>query len=96
MLRIMKSEKLKPLKRKSFFDLQKMISSLFLSLMILQSVLAKLAVEDIKTVHETLVGEKQDVVINPRGPLNLLRGYIGNQNGYMYNKRFFSSEIDTD
>ncbi|KAI5163377.1 hypothetical protein NEAUS04_1512 [Nematocida ausubeli] len=73
-----------------------MISSLFLSLIILQSVLAKLAVEDIKTVHETFVGEKQDVVINPRGPLNLLRGYIGNRNGYMYNKRFFSSEIDTD
>ncbi|KAI5138243.1 hypothetical protein NEIRO02_2553 [Nematocida sp. AWRm79] len=73
-----------------------MISRLLLSLVIMQSILAKLAVEDIKTVSETLVGEKQDVVINPRGPLNLLRGYIGNRNGCMYNKRFFSSEIDTD
>ncbi|EHY65451.1 hypothetical protein NERG_01058, partial [Nematocida ausubeli] len=45
---------------------------------------------------ETLVGEKQDVVINPRGPLNLLRGYIGNRSGHMYNKRFYSPEIDTD
>ncbi|KAI5163185.1 hypothetical protein NEAUS03_2230 [Nematocida ausubeli] len=25
-----------------------------------------------------------------------MRGYIGNQNGYMYNKRFYSPEIDTD
>ncbi|KAI5138131.1 hypothetical protein NEAUS06_2422, partial [Nematocida ausubeli] len=73
-----------------------MISRLLLSLVIMQSILAKLAVEDIKTVSETFVGEKQDVVINPRGPLNLLHGYIGSRNGYMYNKRFFSSEIDTD
>ncbi|KAI5136971.1 hypothetical protein NEAUS05_1680, partial [Nematocida ausubeli] len=71
-------------------------SRLLLSLVIMQSILARIDMEDIKTVHETFVGEKQDVVINPRGPLNLLRGYIGNQNGYMYNKRFFSSEIDTD
>ncbi|KAI5146946.1 hypothetical protein NEAUS05_0282 [Nematocida ausubeli] len=97
MQRIMKkNKKLKPLRKKSFFDLQRIISRLLLSLVIMQSILARIDMEDIKTVSETLVGEKQDVVINPRGPLNLLRGYIGNQNGYMYNKRFFSSEIDTD
>ncbi|EHY65456.1 hypothetical protein NERG_01063, partial [Nematocida ausubeli] len=73
-----------------------MISRLLLSLVIMQSILARIDLEDIKTVHETFVGEKQDVVINPRGPLNLLRGYIGNRNGCMYNKRFYSPEIDTD
>ncbi|EHY66075.1 hypothetical protein NERG_00771 [Nematocida ausubeli] len=73
-----------------------MISKLLLNLMMLQSILARIDMEDIKTVSETLVGEKQDVVINPKGPLNLLRGYIGHQSGYMYNKRFYSSEIDTD
>ncbi|KFG25784.1 uncharacterized protein NESG_01768 [Nematocida ausubeli] len=73
-----------------------MISRLLLSLVIMQSILARINMKDIKTVSETLVGEKQDVVINPKGPLNLLRGYIGNRSGYMYNKRFYSSEIDTD
>ncbi|KAI5149431.1 hypothetical protein NEAUS05_1775 [Nematocida ausubeli] len=73
-----------------------MISRLILNIMMLQSVLTRISVEDIKTVSETLVGERQDVFINPRGPLNLLRGYIEHQSGYMYNKRFYSSEIDTD
>ncbi|KAI5161097.1 hypothetical protein NEAUS03_1499 [Nematocida ausubeli] len=73
-----------------------MISKLLLKLIMMQSILARVDIEDIKIVSETLVGEKQDVIINPRGPLNLLRGYIGHQRGYMYNKRFYSSEIDTD
>ncbi|KAI5159371.1 hypothetical protein NEAUS03_0243 [Nematocida ausubeli] len=73
-----------------------MISRLFLCLIIVQSVLTRIDMEDIKKVHETFIGEKQDVIINPKGPLNLLRGYIGNRNGCMYNKRFYSSEIDTD
>ncbi|KFG25092.1 uncharacterized protein NESG_02467, partial [Nematocida ausubeli] len=47
-----------------------MISRLLLSLVIMQSILARIDMEDIKTVSETFVGEKQDVVINPRGPLN--------------------------
>ncbi|KAI5159329.1 hypothetical protein NEAUS03_0201 [Nematocida ausubeli] len=73
-----------------------MICKLILNLIMMQSILARINVEDIKTVSETFIGEKQDVIINPRGPLNLLRGYIGHQSGYMYNKRFYSSEIDTD
>ncbi|KAI5163321.1 hypothetical protein NEAUS03_2296, partial [Nematocida ausubeli] len=96
MLCVMKGKKLKQVRKKSFFDLQKMICRIILSLMMMQSILARINMEDIKTVSETLVGEKQDVVINPRGPLNLLRGYIGNRSGYMYNKRFYSPEIDTD
>ncbi|KAI5162954.1 hypothetical protein NEAUS03_2148, partial [Nematocida ausubeli] len=73
-----------------------MISRLILNLMMLQSILTRINMADIKTVSETLVGERQDVAINPKGPLNLLRGYIGNRSGYIYNKRFYSPEIDTD
>ncbi|KAI5164042.1 hypothetical protein NEAUS04_1901, partial [Nematocida ausubeli] len=73
-----------------------MICRIILSLMMVQTILTRINMTDIKTVHEAFIGEKQDVVINPRGPLNLLRGYIGNRSGYMYNKRFYSSEIETD
>ncbi|EHY66372.1 hypothetical protein NERG_00011 [Nematocida ausubeli] len=73
-----------------------MICRLLLSLVIMQSILARIDMEDIKKVNKTFVGESQDVAINPKGPLNLLRGYIGHQSGYMHNKRFYSPEIDTD
>ncbi|KAI5133098.1 hypothetical protein NEAUS06_0549 [Nematocida ausubeli] len=73
-----------------------MIIRIILNLVMLQSILTRVNMADIKTVSETLVGEKQDVFINTKGPLNLLRGYIGNRSGYMHNKRFYSSEIDTD
>ncbi|KAI5133999.1 hypothetical protein NEAUS06_1015 [Nematocida ausubeli] len=73
-----------------------MISRIVLKLMMLQSILARVNMEEIKTVSETFIGEKQDVIINPMGPLNLQRGYIVHQGGYMHNKRFYSHEIDTD
>ncbi|KFG26928.1 uncharacterized protein NESG_01084, partial [Nematocida ausubeli] len=60
-----------------------MICRLLLSLIMMQSILARIDVEDIKKVSKTFVGEKQDVAINPKGPLNLMRGYIVNRNGYM-------------
>ncbi|KAI5161923.1 hypothetical protein NEAUS03_1828 [Nematocida ausubeli] len=84
------------LQKKSFFSLQKMISRLILTLIMMQNILTKISVEDINKAHEFLVGERQDVVINPKGPLNLLRGYIVNRSEFMHNKRFYSSEIDTD
>ncbi|KAI5162704.1 hypothetical protein NEAUS04_1103 [Nematocida ausubeli] len=71
-----------------------MISRILMNIMMMQSIFARVSVEDIKTVSETLHGKKQDVIINPAGPLNLLRGYIGQRNGYMHNKRFYSPEID--
>ncbi|KAI5160166.1 hypothetical protein NEAUS03_0933 [Nematocida ausubeli] len=72
-----------------------MISRILLNLMMLQSIFTKITVEDIGTVCVTSIGEKQDLIINPEGPLNLLRGYIGQRSGHMYNKRFYSSEIET-
>ncbi|KAI5135172.1 hypothetical protein NEAUS06_1411 [Nematocida ausubeli] len=73
-----------------------MIRRILMNIMMMQSIFARVSVEDIKTVSETLHGKKQDVIINPAGPLNLLRGYIGQRNGYMHNKRFYSPEIDTN
>ncbi|EHY65555.1 hypothetical protein NERG_01162 [Nematocida ausubeli] len=73
-----------------------MISRILLKIMMVQSVLTKISVDDIKEVHGTFIGEKQDMIINPEGPLNLLCGYIGHRNGYMHNKRFYSPEIETN
>ncbi|KAH9387427.1 uncharacterized protein NEMAJ01_2323, partial [Nematocida major] len=36
------------------------------------------------------------VIINPRGPLNMIRGYVYSEMGYMHCKRFLSPEIETD
>ncbi|KAI5137634.1 hypothetical protein NEAUS07_2073 [Nematocida ausubeli] len=92
----MKNAELKQLRKKSFSNLHIMIRKILLILAMARSVLTRVNMEDIKTVSETLVGKAQDVVINPKGPLNLQRGYIGHRSRYMYNKRFYSSEIDTD
>ncbi|KAI5146720.1 hypothetical protein NEAUS05_0162 [Nematocida ausubeli] len=73
-----------------------MISRLILNLMMVQSIITRISVKDIKKTQEAFFGPAQDVIINPEGPLNLLHGYIGIRNGYMYNKRFYSFEIETD
>ncbi|KAI5160428.1 hypothetical protein NEAUS03_1131 [Nematocida ausubeli] len=73
-----------------------MISRIFLKIMMVQSVLTKISVDDIKEIHRTFIGERQDMIINPEGSLNLLCGYIGHRNGYMHNKRFYSPEIETN
>ncbi|KAI5159733.1 hypothetical protein NEAUS03_0543 [Nematocida ausubeli] len=73
-----------------------MISKLFLNIMMVQSIFARVSMKDIKKVNKIPIGEAKDVFINPEGPLCLLRGYIGNRSGYMYNKRFYSPEIHTD
>ncbi|OAG32523.1 hypothetical protein NEIG_01633 [Nematocida sp. ERTm5] len=66
-----------------------------LSLMI-YVVCARLEMSDIESIEKTLLGVGKDLLINPNGPLNPLRGYIFHKSGYMYNKRLYSSGIDTD
>ncbi|KAI5137731.1 hypothetical protein NEAUS06_2339 [Nematocida ausubeli] len=73
-----------------------MINKLILNLMMVQSIIARVSMEAIKKVNEIPIGETKDVFINPEGPLCLLRGYIGDRSGHMYNKRFYSPEIHTD
>ncbi|KFG26496.1 uncharacterized protein NESG_00643 [Nematocida ausubeli] len=71
-----------------------MINKILLNLMMVQSIFSRVSMEEIHNVHKIPVGEKQDLVINPAGPLNLLHGYIIQRNGYIYNQRFFSPRIE--
>ncbi|KAI5167879.1 hypothetical protein NEIRO02_2227 [Nematocida sp. AWRm79] len=64
-------------------------------LLVMYTVYARLELSDIKEIGETKVVQKDNLLIHPDGSLNLLRGYIMHKSGYMYNKRFYSSEINT-
>ncbi|KAI5163072.1 hypothetical protein NEAUS03_2189, partial [Nematocida ausubeli] len=47
------------------------------------------------TVQFEIATDATPIRINPEGPLNFLRGYIYHKMECMYNKRFFSPQIDT-
>ncbi|KAI5167061.1 hypothetical protein NEIRO03_1780 [Nematocida sp. AWRm78] len=66
-------------------------------LLVIYNVCARLELMDIKTVEENpfIIGDV-NILINPDGPLNLLRGYLFHKSGIVYNRRFFSPVIDTD
>ncbi|KAI5183069.1 hypothetical protein NEIRO03_0693 [Nematocida sp. AWRm78] len=64
-------------------------------LIMMYTVCARLELSDIKEIGETKVIEEDNLLINPDGPLNPLRGYIMHKSGYMYNKRLYAPEIDT-
>ncbi|KAI5149298.1 hypothetical protein NEAUS05_1721 [Nematocida ausubeli] len=65
-----------------------------IGLLLMNCVLGRMNIQDVRDIHYTLIGEKE-VIINPDGALNPLRGYITRRNAYMHNKRFYSCEIDT-
>ncbi|KAI5159849.1 hypothetical protein NEAUS03_0644 [Nematocida ausubeli] len=48
------------------------------------------------TLQLEIATDSSQVVINPDGPLNFLRGYIYQKMECMYNKRFFAPQIDTE
>ncbi|KAI5162996.1 hypothetical protein NEAUS03_2169 [Nematocida ausubeli] len=48
------------------------------------------------TLQFEIATDSSQVVINPEGPLNFLRGYIYQKMECMYNKRFFAPQIKTD
>ncbi|KAI5160035.1 hypothetical protein NEAUS03_0815 [Nematocida ausubeli] len=47
------------------------------------------------TLQFEIATDSSQVVINPEGPLNFLRGYIYQKMECMYNKRFFAPQINT-
>ncbi|EHY66487.1 hypothetical protein NERG_00127 [Nematocida ausubeli] len=59
-------------------------------------VVSRIEIEDLKAVQnrQFFNDGNEPKLINPNGPLNLLRGYIYHKNGYMHNKRLFSHELD--
>ncbi|EIJ87338.1 hypothetical protein NEPAR07_0932 [Nematocida parisii] len=64
-------------------------------LLVINHVHTKIALTDIQKIEQVVFDVNNNLVINPDGPLNGLRGYLLDKSGYMHNKRFFSSEIDT-
>ncbi|KAI5128171.1 hypothetical protein NEPAR04_1162 [Nematocida parisii] len=64
--------------------------------MIITELYARIGLDELKSLHQLTYTDTEGntLVINPEGPLNLTRGYIYHKNGYVYNKRLFSHEID--
>ncbi|KAI5166983.1 hypothetical protein NEIRO03_1548 [Nematocida sp. AWRm78] len=66
-------------------------------LLVAYAVCARSMPKEIKDMHETMFGGKDRLVaIHPDGPLSPFRGYIMHKSGYMYNKRLYAPEIDTE
>ncbi|KAI5167882.1 hypothetical protein NEIRO03_2248 [Nematocida sp. AWRm78] len=81
---------------KNILFISRMKNSMIIKLLVMMyTVCARLELSDIKEIGETKVIEEDNMLINPDGPLNPLRGYIMHKSGYMYNKRFYAPEIDT-
>ncbi|KAI5131818.1 hypothetical protein NEPAR03_2542, partial [Nematocida parisii] len=74
-----------------------MKNSMIIKLLVMMyTVCARLELSDIKTVLESPLNIDKNTIINHNGPLNPLRTYIMHKSSYMYNKRMFSQEINTD
>ncbi|KAI5137254.1 hypothetical protein NEAUS07_1905 [Nematocida ausubeli] len=86
---ISNSTKMKPI---SGFHLMKFHA--LLSILILHSCFARIGIQGIKEIHENPIDGDKTVFVNFEGPLGLLDAYCSSQNGYIYNKRFYSAEID--
>ncbi|KAI5161540.1 hypothetical protein NEAUS04_0599, partial [Nematocida ausubeli] len=58
---------------------------------------ADMKLEEVEaTLQFAIATDATPIRINPEGPLNFLRGYIYQKMDCMYNKRFFSPQIDID
>ncbi|EHY65772.1 hypothetical protein NERG_01379 [Nematocida ausubeli] len=66
-------------------------------LLMLQHICAKIALMDIKHIHEKVIKDAHfgNLTINPEGPLSPLRGYLYSKNRLVHNKRLFSPTIET-
>ncbi|KAI5153768.1 hypothetical protein NEPAR06_0726 [Nematocida parisii] len=69
--------------------------NLLIMMLLSDQIYGKFTFENIEEVQRTTrVGSsKKEMEVNLNGPLNLLRGYIYEQEGYMANKRLFSPDI---
>ncbi|EIJ87102.1 hypothetical protein NEQG_02706, partial [Nematocida parisii ERTm3] len=65
-------------------------------LIMMYTVCARLEMSGIQNICETPFSIDKNTIINHNGPLNPLRTYIMHKSSYMYNKRMFSQEINTD
>ncbi|KAI5159439.1 hypothetical protein NEAUS03_0298 [Nematocida ausubeli] len=68
-----------------------------ISVLLMNICRADLSISEVETTLKFKIAtDSSQVVINPEGPLNFLRGYIYQKMDCMYNKRFFSPQIDTE
>ncbi|KAI5168122.1 hypothetical protein NEIRO03_2282 [Nematocida sp. AWRm78] len=65
-------------------------------LIMMHIVCARLGMSDIESIGAEIFGKEANFLINPGESLDPLRGYIMHRSGYMYNKRFFTPEIDIE
>ncbi|KAI5161720.1 hypothetical protein NEAUS04_0679 [Nematocida ausubeli] len=67
-----------------------------ISVLLMSTHRADLSISEVETTLQfEIATDSSQVVINPDGPLNFLRGYIYQKMECMYNKRFFSPQIKT-
>ncbi|KAI5161769.1 hypothetical protein NEAUS03_1755, partial [Nematocida ausubeli] len=67
-----------------------------ISILLMNTYRADLSLSEIEsTLQVEIATDSSKVVVNPEGPLNFLRGLIYKKMECMYNKRFFSPEINT-
>ncbi|KAH9386948.1 uncharacterized protein NEMAJ01_1844, partial [Nematocida major] len=69
----------------------------FLAAIMIHQVCARLSIAQLESMPSfELCRNGTAVGINTEGPLNMACGYVYTERGFMHNKRFFSSEIETD
>ncbi|KAI5132293.1 hypothetical protein NEAUS04_0194 [Nematocida ausubeli] len=68
-----------------------------ISLLLMNMCRADITLSEVEsTLNFEIATDSSQVVINPEGPLNFLRGYIYQRMECMYNKRFFSPQINIE
>ncbi|KAI5159982.1 hypothetical protein NEAUS03_0765 [Nematocida ausubeli] len=68
-----------------------------ISLLLMNICRADITLDEVEsTLKFEIATDSSQVVINPEGPLNFLRGYIYQKMECMYNKRFFSPQINIE
>ncbi|KAI5164102.1 hypothetical protein NEAUS03_2434, partial [Nematocida ausubeli] len=67
-----------------------------ISVLLMNTHRADMTLDEVETTLQfEITTDSSQVVINPDGPLNFLRGYIYQKMDCMYNKRFFAPQIKT-
>ncbi|KAH9385779.1 uncharacterized protein NEMAJ01_0675 [Nematocida major] len=69
---------------------------IFIGILMAQQICARLSFSQIERINSMVFEDgAESRTINTTGPLNMARGYIYRERGFMHNKRFFSPEIRT-
>ncbi|KAI5137507.1 hypothetical protein NEAUS06_2265, partial [Nematocida ausubeli] len=72
-------------------------TAVLISILLISIHRANMTLDEIETTLQfEIAADSSPVKINPKGPLNFLRGYIYPKMECMYNKRFFAPQINTE